>query len=790
MKTAKILHLSDLHFGFKHDKQKWQAIVRHVKETHPALIVITGDVVNSPWWWDLRTARTRLTELKALLPADSVPTANKAATAGEAIKRVVYVPGNHDTRWSGLIDLIWLDLLGLMCFVLFFAALFFAPGSGDAAGWTHWLPAPWTAGLLLLLSVGFRLCFRSNLKAYFCDFMLAAPTAYGRYGVGIIPLDSTKGWAWGAQGSVARGIGNMLSESDVAKGAADIFWIAAVHHHPLPIPFDSNFEPVMIMNNAGTVLHELTYHKVPLILHGHKHHQHFSRLLVRIADKESQISVLSAGTPTHKKRPSPNRHSFNEIVVQDGRVANIQVFEANGDETFKGASPFTISANEGAHERSFDLNSSGRDLMAERLILTVSIDEFSHARYAEEFYQLRSKKTILELPYVFPLKRKLCEVDDIVIGTTASQNVSPSHTWNRERDGSSECKIEFHPQLSPPNQVKHIDSSVDFYVEYRATNFCALNSRQALEMRGNNSAMEELTYVVPDNIAVEELHVQINFPTGSALPNKLSLQRGHKASGGTDWDEPDSASMVTVHSVPMAFATINAPVPGDRYRINWEVQRVASAQNAHNELAYEKALLQAAPISEQRVEEYVKLVGLLAISAFEHFYPDTIKLYEAQGTDIAAVLQPAISVSIYAYDRQAKELQEVHVEGQSAGPGYLYGAGLVGLAFKNQTPVAYGAGLPKNHRYKATPLKDEPLEDQFDIEAGNEDTLAIPLYAADVAGETGRRAAGEPYGVVAIAFSSTLGALVLDGAQSAPRLTAYGLAASAMVRQFVKTHIL
>src|SRR5579883_3007739 len=77
--TIRIAHLSDLHFGRGFNGPLWNNLRRIVREHAPHLIIVTGDLVNSPFRWTLKRALKALVELAC--EAGGAP----AATPGNLI---------------------------------------------------------------------------------------------------------------------------------------------------------------------------------------------------------------------------------------------------------------------------------------------------------------------------------------------------------------------------------------------------------------------------------------------------------------------------------------------------------------------------------------------------------------------------------------------------------------------------------------------------------------------------------------------------------------------------------
>lgn len=119
MRETRVLHLSDLHVGVGFDQHKWDQIKRIFSHDPPDLVIVTGDVVNHPFFFSLNKASAKLREFKAII-ADN--------NDGQEVP-VWYIPGNHDTRIYGLVPINMLYLLALAAIVLAVWEYFHAPSS-------------------------------------------------------------------------------------------------------------------------------------------------------------------------------------------------------------------------------------------------------------------------------------------------------------------------------------------------------------------------------------------------------------------------------------------------------------------------------------------------------------------------------------------------------------------------------------------------------------------------------------------------------------------------------------
>jgi hypothetical protein len=121
--------------------------------------------------------------------------------------------------------------------------------------------------------------------------------------------------------------------SDLAEiERAYLVRIAVVHHHVLPIAYTSGqlvgAEPLMVLQNAGTVLSAFARHRFDLVLHGHKHRQQFARIDFEPNTAEGYpIAVASAGSLALTATNDPRGNSFNLIEVEEnGRITVRSLF--------------------------------------------------------------------------------------------------------------------------------------------------------------------------------------------------------------------------------------------------------------------------------------------------------------------------------------------------------------------------------------------------------------------------------------------------------------------------------
>lgn len=329
---ATILHVSDLHVGRTFD-DSLRAQLRHLtREISPDILIVSGDLVNSPWPASMRKAREFVEQLAddAGIPVENRP------------DRVVTVPGNHDYKILGNFGL---RRLTRVPYEVHFGRERSTDGQGNNLG--AYLKLSWNA----LLPWGKKMRDMPDIRQ-------CAEHGVILYGFNSTPLAQRFGLATGkvedeqianAAGYIAArrreldlkrkdlelqrnqsdatiaDIEATLEGLDISMERLDAsLKIAVVHHHPVPIAYVNVDlqarlqESFMIFFNAGTFLRELGRSGVDVVLHGHKHYTGFSRITYDMPDYvRREMSVLAAGSATHHKPSDPLGNEFNVIRVYD-----------------------------------------------------------------------------------------------------------------------------------------------------------------------------------------------------------------------------------------------------------------------------------------------------------------------------------------------------------------------------------------------------------------------------------------------------------------------------------------
>jgi hypothetical protein len=332
----RIAHLSDIHAGIGFDVNLWEYIKKIIIQARPNIIVITGDVVNSPWPLKLTQIRNELNNLSRSCGA-----------------KLIVVPGNHDMAMSGIYK-IW-------PYSKFFRIIFYGDKENKLNRFQP-LSKYYKNSIIKRIfqwmyfySFFFVLWIIRKIKDEGINDTL--PICYKSRESIIFCLDSN------FKGDLATGY---IQDKSIYKLNVEIEdikqsrnpglcfspRIAVLHHHPLPIPYSNvkegltSYEPFLILRNAGTLLKELIKCDFDLILHGHKHFHNFSKISYgEQLDLESGIGVLSAGSSTIRYNEA-GRNSINMIDIHpNGRISTVAYYFGGGQSLDKSDKNSSLPSN-------------------------------------------------------------------------------------------------------------------------------------------------------------------------------------------------------------------------------------------------------------------------------------------------------------------------------------------------------------------------------------------------------------------------------------------------------------
>ena len=326
----RVVHLSDLHFGADFDPELWQYVVGQLQQdlSPVDLILISGDVVDSPSFFGLGMARQEIRKLERDLKCG-----------------VIVIAGNHDMGLLGNLAIWPFSSKFDIVFDESYAWLFdrlprFTVHAARSWYRRWWTRSRWAFAFAVLRTLGLL-----RRRKAVGDGLLDVPSAGTPSGDAahalVVGFNSSRR-AWLATGRVSEDDALRLdTQLATLRQLRDVRWmcprIALVHHHVLPIPFSdvreswTEFEPFLVLRNSGTLVRQLAGAEFDLVLHGHKHYWNAVRMEFDSPDKSSSVlAVIGAGSGT-VRHDEPGRNSFNVIdLMPNGSIVHRPVFFGRG----------------------------------------------------------------------------------------------------------------------------------------------------------------------------------------------------------------------------------------------------------------------------------------------------------------------------------------------------------------------------------------------------------------------------------------------------------------------------
>jgi hypothetical protein len=721
----RVLHVSDIHVGRGFQKSRWDNLLDTVRTKQVDLVVLTGDLVNTPWRWQRTEVLRRMDQLakaaaerpaappKQVTPAP--PQADNASSEAAATNprcKLHVITGNHDTRLLGIVPVAWFTAgASLLFLVAGGASLYGVLGESTPNSWRLPVLVIWV--LATLLGV-LRACMVPNMAAQMKGYFLQGPWVSDCGRVGMVPLDSSSYPSIWANGHLRAGqfskLGTAMDECCAAVSGTpnDPMWIALVHHHLLPLPYDSKHERLMILDNAGSVLQELTDKRIRLVLHGHKHHQNFMRVVMGATKGTmSELAVLSAGTPSFGRSGMEREHGFYLIDVYHDQHATVFPFWAPAENgSFKEGESFdVVPPHVHARER-FMREQATLPLFCERLLCVVHINDFGDATLVREFQGVTARlERVAQLSDPLIAAVEAGVVEAFVASNTSKHGPEIRTQLNEKSPGRTEARIEF------VGGVAARQPAFDFTTRFFASNAVALNKWHLKCMYDQNREEEELRWRVPDDVSIEELVLYVSFPPDSTLPIRTRVRcRVHD---NDEWTK-GSATLLRVETQNVLQARISYPVPGAIYAITWGVTDPARTPDSPRRAQ----AIGLAKLLRKKLAEAVQSNALL------HFAPLLEQWETIARVDLGDPNQQnrPFDISVYCYDeveRNLKYLLGTHpLEDSRRRARYGFGRHPIGRCFKishyspwmrpNESPAEYGWGYVLPNGGKVVDEHDVP----------------------------------------------------------------------------------
>ena len=536
-----------------------------VSSRKPHVVVVTGDIANHPSCASLfgkgpwKEAREWLDGIKG---------------TGSDVAVILVLPGNHDVLFSGLV------------------------------GWC-WLPT---------------LLFRRAFKGWVAPAVRYMPGA----NVTFLTLDTNPvGTLFSAEGKAQawriKRLKRALHEHPQAAEIRASTKILLIHHHPLPVPFDSS-EILLSTRRVDRLLRFMAEERVDLVLHGHRHRGSWSHLRIGgTSEDPSFVEALGAGSSMKGNDYDRRGHNFNMIDVAPNGVRQIRQFFKLGAQADFMEAPHSPAEKAVTRLVQFQFRQPYR---ARRLTWRVQVDPQGDGRNTLLFDDVVFNRPLAS--YEIPLFE-----DDVEGGQGLPYRdliVTPP-TLNgalttRQVNGRPRTAITFTQQ---PTEGAPATVTVENYT----LNAYALNQQEAEAQGRTDTARDYLDLTLTD--PVDELCLEAILPSGFVVANpRLEVYEPLESADivHQPWTlQLGQTVIVTGNKLSVA---LKEPPPNFRYHISWDlpphgIEPAAHARQAIFEQAYlGLATSGASSAQSQLMEEAIINAFQDLLSALEHFIAMTV----------------------------------------------------------------------------------------------------------------------------------------------------------------------
>jgi len=658
-KDTIIAHISDLHLSTDDARGVFDLLEDDISNFAPAVILVTGDLVDNPVFDDLVTVRDRLVKLCKAVNIDHQ-------------SRLIVVPGNHDYRWFGLFN--WESV------------------KKDTFGQIF---PDWDSPRFIKVD-----------RRYLAIFGFDSNTN-----------DPKVNWARGRVGEEEYSRFNKIFtklRSDNSSAFDDAYKIALLHHHPLPIP-DTEIDALkekdafLSLEDAGTFMREMVEKKIDLILHGHKHCPFFAR--VKFATEsygEREITIVGAGSAS-KSNPGLYGNGYNIIRLKvDGTIDVEQRYRHTGNFR-RFLRPTPILSYEGFRNRFYEGALGPSVLAVESMVFNVSIDQVGDCEFIEEFRNLRVKEGKPDrnhLPVDYETKPGTFGKSVAVVTRTGG---FADPRWSPDSD-SFGSHLKGQIRFSRP--INFDTGPVSFDVSYVCFNAFALTLEQHKRVYGDEKPEFYTTKV---NYPIGTLLITIHYPSSiRAAAFEVVVQDendNHNAHEEAWCREHLHVSELT----RTGTLVVPRPLISHYYGISWQLPSELESKRETFSPAVQGCarLIQSKLVSLNPSNAPTSMENNLLREAFQSFRTQLHELYPS--IDQAENLDLCLMVS----DERASKLRHVAgIMSQEYWDWSLYeGEGVAGRAYKLNSALLYVRSrvLPEKDWYIAPPGSASPHEVVFSV---------------------------------------------------------------------------
>ncbi|MEZ0031273.1 3',5'-cyclic AMP phosphodiesterase CpdA [Bradyrhizobium japonicum] len=701
--VTRILHLTDLHCGRGFQEHLWAHLLGISSQLKPHLVLVTGDLVNNPYWWTLKKAR-------GLLEAIQV-----ASSEGDKRPKIFVIPGNHDTRLTGLIPIAYIA-----------PAIVVVCGLISTIGYFHYAPRAWLWAVPLAATLLFAryLCLR-RFEHFFSEFAPKLPTVLKDHHLVLYPFDSATSSTSGAGGDIP--LNQFVSARGPVEGLEIApYRIALVHHHSVPIPYDNKSEALMVLKNAGAFLSEIASCGVRLVLSGHKHHQHVSRVTINAETPEEQeIVVLNTGSPTAGKSPGNHGHNFSYLELHPQAGARVTQYRADGG-TFKPLPSFWVDSVEKCSNILFRENRLLRTFEYSALEVNVEInqDGDSFRTHRVHGFTNLGEEALRESPVPWTATVGTGQIERPVVKPDAGAPVETDLAWIKRSRQEAIGSVKF----SRPVARGH--KPFGFAVESYGINSYAMSAQQFSLLHPDRKT-EPTEYVEMSlrKAPMRSLVIRVQLPLDLKIKNPTLLVF-RAESEKLEQRFQDALIQFLTYDADKNIILLDVPRPplGLSYRIAWTLTDEPppagrSFQHEGEAAIAASHLVALANLDPRNNPLSQNLLSAIAEEARIEF-------------QLAAETSDPLSVSIMAFDRSLGKLRIAAANFADSDLRWKtqlsYGDGLAGRAFKmNSARLFIKAESIRNRiPFYCTDGESTPTDTGGEIE--EEALISLPLSHPDM----------------------------------------------------------
>ncbi len=560
---VQILHLSDVHAGRGFVTNRWNELLNLLEtELKPRLVIVSGDLVNSPTRNEFKRAKQHIDELR-----------EKCAWGTE----FVVLPGNHDTRIFGIVSVSRLRLYTAIILGLLLLATWIWWPTRVALWWNGPTLPLWPLAVVCdviataVLIVSF---------AYYVEFQAWFPRPkpiiqFKELGVDLLIFDSASdiGAHW------AEGVVTEPNFVEVRKLTGETpsrnFRIAVLHHHALPIPYEHGAEPMMVLRNAGAFLSEISRLKVALVLHGHRHRFSFSRVTVNADEKQPfQIGVLSTGSVSSGDRDAHRLgHNFSVVAVNRWGNARITRYQSQSGSTFRAHDPFLARSIGLATREYFLQNALVNGCRCESMRINIRITTDGDAHRTIEYRDFAVTRETDRLPGTLRANVTTGQIERVRLGRhNFPAGFSPSLRGTRTSNSWS-GELTFGANLKP------VHLPITFSWHRDLVNAFAMSAEQyRLMYKSTEASPVESTIFKLRHVPAAELLLTIEFPDGF-MPDgtpALGVLKGKNPEFELTHEYQSGLAYDRRHN--LVFARIPYPPLDFDYLLEWRLRRTSRTQ--------------------------------------------------------------------------------------------------------------------------------------------------------------------------------------------------------------------